>query len=56
MAVVKVCLEIPFNKKLCHIEVGQLICKAGSLVSVWYEFSLTGISEQKYVTVWNYTL
>ena len=52
LAVIKVCSETPFSKKSYHIEVGHLICKAiSTLVSVVYEFSLKGISEQTLVQV-----
>ena len=52
MAVIKVCSETPFSKKLYHVEVGQVICKSiNLLVSIWYEFLLKGISEQTIVKV-----
>ena len=47
IAVIKVCLDTPFCKKLYCIETGQLICKAMNwLVSIWNEFDLKVISEQ----------
>ena len=47
MVVIKVYSETPFNKKLHHIEIDQLICKVISLlIFIWYEFLLKEISEQ----------
>ena len=40
VAIIKVCLETAFSKKLYDIEIGQLICKAiNLLVFIWYELS-----------------
>ena len=50
VAVIKICLETLFSKKLYYIETSQSICSAINwLVSVWYQFSLKAISEQTIV-------
>ena len=47
VAVIKVCWETPFSKKLYHIETGQLVWKAISwLVSIWNGSVLKVLSEQ----------
>ena len=52
VAVIKICSEILFSKKLYYVDTGQLICSAINwIVSVWYELSLKGVSEQTIVQV-----
>ena len=54
MAVIKICSETPFNKKLYHIEIGELICKViNLLVSICFEILLKGISEHTIVQVFS---
>ena len=52
VAVIKICSEILFSKRLYYVDTGQLICSAINwIVSVWYELSLKGVSEQTIVQV-----
>ena len=44
---IKVCLQIPFGRGLCHAETNQLICKANRLTGFYMVRFFTGrISEQ----------
>ena len=40
-----ICSEIPFSKNSYHMETSPMICFANWMVSIWYKFSLKGISE-----------
>ena len=48
MAVIKVCSETPFSKKLYHSEIGQLICKVNLLVNQFTGFYMTRVSTERY--------